>query len=49
MEGRKRQSYTAGFKLEVVRLVTEEKRPRSQVARELAVRPELQLGVRYRF
>ena len=41
MEGRKRQSYTAEFKVEAVRLVTEEKRSRSEVARELGVRPEM--------
>lgn len=37
MEGRKRQSY----KVEAARLVVEEKRSRSAVARELGVRPEM--------
>ena len=41
MEARKRQSYTAEFKVEAVRLVVEEKRSRSAVARELGVRPEM--------
>ena len=37
---RDRRVFSAEFKLEAVRLVTEGGRPRSQVARELKLRPE---------
>lgn len=41
MAERKRQSYTAEFKVEAVRLVTEEKRSPSEVARELGIRRQM--------
>lgn len=37
----KRRQFTAEFKLEAVRLVTEGSRPLAQVARELGIRPDM--------
>lgn len=37
----KRRQFTREFKVEAVRLVTEEKRKRSEVARELGIRPDM--------
>jgi transposase len=44
MKKRARRSFSPEFKLEAVRLVVEEGRPLSQVARELQIRPELLRG-----
>lgn len=41
MKKRERRSFSPEYKLEAVRAVTVSGRPLSQVARELAVRPEL--------
>lgn len=40
MERRRRRFFSKEFKLEAIRLITEGKRPVSQVARELDVKPE---------
>ncbi|MBK6781259.1 MAG: transposase [Gemmatimonadetes bacterium] len=40
MKKRARRSFSPDFKLEAVRLVVEGRRPLSQVARELDLRPE---------